>query len=268
MSRMKRYQNPDLYEQLAAAYVMGSLKGGARIRFEALMRERPYIKYSVDQWEEHFHGLNQALPEVKPSSQLWKNINQAIESSTPEQARASAPPTEAKASLFERLGFWQAATGLMSVALAVVLTVPKGDVSPVPTTAPAVPVASNASGLSYQPAFVSVLASQNDKPMMYTRGLREEGIVEVRMAEMPQIADNEDWVLWAMPRNGGAPMPVGVLTRDSMQTRIVLTEEQWQQKMIGAHTLGVTSEPRHSGANRRMTPSGDIIYKGKCLEFI
>jgi len=258
---MKRYQNPDVYEQLAAAYAMGSLKGRARTRFEALMRERPYIKYSVDQWEERFHSLNQSLPEEKPSAQLWKNINQAIASPAPEQQGRAHSQDQVKPSLFERLGFWQTATGLMSAALAVVLMLPTGNVP-----SDRAPVVADIS--SSQPTFVSVLASSNDKPVMYTRGLREKGVVEVRMAEMPQIPDNEDWVLWAMPRNGGAPMSVGTLTRDSMQTRIVLTEEQWQQKMIGTHTLGVTSEPRHSGANRRMTPSGEIIYKGKCLEFI
>ncbi len=266
MSRMKRYQNPDLYEQLAAAYAMGSLKGRARTRFEALMRERPYIKYSVDQWEDRFHSLNQALPEEKPSAQVWKNINQAISPQAPEQQARASSQAQVKPSLFERLGFWQAATGLMSVALAAVLMLPRGNVPNVPIAAATVEV----DVASYKPSFVSVLASNNDKPMMYTRGLREKGVVEVRMAEMPKIPDNEDWVLWAMPRSGGAPMPVGTLTRDSMQTQIVLTEEQWQQKMIGTHTLGVTSEPRHrdSGPNPRMTPSGEIIYKGKCLEFI
>ena len=105
---------------------------------------------------------------------------------------------------------------------------------------------------------------------MYTTGLKEAGLVEVRMAEMPKIPENEDWVLWAIPKNGATPVAVGTLLRDSMQTRIELTEQQWQQKMNGAEVFGVTSEPRDSNnpTNPLQKPSGEIMYKGKCLEFI
>lgn len=242
MSGMKRYQNPDLYEQLAAEYVLGSMRGRARARFESLMHERPYIAYAVEQWEERLHSLNDVLPAEKPSAELWKSISSNV-----------SAPVQNKASLFERLGFWQAATGMLSVAFAVALMIPKQTV-----IAPS-------NGIAYEPAFVSVLESRNDKPMMYASGSMQHGFVEVRMAEMPKIPQDEDWVLWAIPRNGGAPVAVGTLLRDKMATRIELTEQEWKERMEGTGVFGVTSEPRQS--NRPASPSSEIMYQGKCLEF-
>ena len=114
MSGMKRYQNPDVYEQLAAEYVLGSMRGRARARFESLIDERPYIAYAVEQWEERLHSLNDVLPAEKPSAGLWKSVSRDI-----------SRPAQGKVSLFERIGFWQAATGLLSVAFSVALLLPQ-----------------------------------------------------------------------------------------------------------------------------------------------
>lgn len=242
MSRMKRYQNPDLYELLAAEYVLGSMHGRARLRFESLMNERPYIQYAVEHWQERLHSLNEVLPAEKPSAQLWKSISKSI-----------SQPVNQKAPWFERLGLWQAATGLLSVAFAVSLMLPQQQTF----TSPA--------SIDYAPAFVSVLESRHDKPMMYASGSRQLGFVNVRMAEMPKIPPNEDWVLWAIPRNGGAPAAVGTILRDKMETRIELTQQEWKERMMETEVFGVTSEPRQSSWPKK--PSSEIMYQGKCLEF-
>ena len=46
-----RYQNPEVFEQLAIEYAVGSMKGRARKRFEALMETHFYLRAVVDAYE-------------------------------------------------------------------------------------------------------------------------------------------------------------------------------------------------------------------------
>jgi len=235
---MKRYQNPDVYERLAAEYVLGTLHGAARKRFERLMYERPYIRYAVEVWENRFNGLGQTLPAEKPSSQVWHNIQQQI----------FTKKAEHKQSLLERLGFWQLATGLLSVLLVTAVLLPRQHME------------------MPEPNFVAVLESDESKPMMVTTGMRDMGMLDVRILEMPKVRD-QHLVLWSIPKDGSAPKSVGTLRQDSMETRIHLTKDQWQNRVGDAEMFAVSFEPYENMTNMQK-PSGPIMYKGKCLDFI
>ena len=45
------YQHPELQKRLAAEYVLGSLQGKARLRFERLMVEQPSLRRLVAAWD-------------------------------------------------------------------------------------------------------------------------------------------------------------------------------------------------------------------------
>ncbi|HID82334.1 MAG TPA: hypothetical protein EYH06_06400 [Chromatiales bacterium] len=236
MSRVKRYQNPELYERLAAEYVLGTLQGAARKRFERLINERPYIRYAVDIWEGRLNTLSEVLPEEKPGAHVWNNIRQQIAHQSPREKP-----------LWERLGFWQLATGLLSVLLVTAILLPRQ------------------TGLMPTPNFVAVLESSEDKPMIVTTGMRDLGMLDVRLLEMPK-AKNQQWVLWAIPKEGMEPIQVGTLRQDSMQTRLHLTEAKWKQ-IHGVEMFAVSFEP-NGGKAVQQQPTGPMMYKGKCLDFI
>ena len=61
----KRYQNPELFEQLAIEYAIGSMSGRARKRFEALMETHFYLRAVVDAYEDKFAHLVELLPDEK-----------------------------------------------------------------------------------------------------------------------------------------------------------------------------------------------------------
>lgn len=236
MSRVKRYQNPELYERLAAEYVLGTLEGSARKRFERLANERPYIRYAVELWEGRLNTLSEVLPEEKPGAHVWNNIRHQI-----------SQHSSQKKPLWERLGFWQLATGLLSVLLVTAVLLPQqtGGIAPL--------------------NFVAVLESPEDKPMIVTTGMRDMGMLDVRLLEMPTVKDQQ-WVLWAIPKEGMEPIYVGLLRQDSMKTRLHLTEVQWNQ-IHGVEMFAVSFEP-NGGKAVQQQPTGTMMYKGKCLDFI
>lgn len=237
MSRVKRYQDPDVYERLAAEYVLGTLQGSARKRFERLINERPYIRYAVEVWENRFNGLGETLPAEKPSASVWNNIQQQIFNKQ-----------KVKKPLLERLGFWQLATGMLSVLLVTAVLLPRQHMD--------MPEAN----------FVAVLESDEHKPMIVTTGMRDVGMLDIRILEMPKVQDQQ-LVLWSIPKDGTAPISVGTLRQDSMETRIHLTKDQWKHRVGDADMFAVSFEPYENKPDMEK-PTGPIMYKGKCLDFI
>ncbi len=62
-----RYTHPELLEHLASAYVLGTLAGGARRRFERLQRDRADVRVRVRQWEARLGQLAMSVPAHQPS---------------------------------------------------------------------------------------------------------------------------------------------------------------------------------------------------------
>lgn len=245
MSGVKRYQNPEVYEALAAEYVLGTLQGRALQRFERLKHERPYIQYAVDIWERRINDLGQTVPESRPPEIIWERIQDDI------KAQERADRIDEKQGLFSgfwgKLPFWQSASFALSLALVVAL-LPK-----------------QPSGHMPMPSYVSVLQSDAKEPMMVTIGDRKKRMVSVRLMEVPQITDTQDLELWAIPKGGGTPVSVGVVRRDSMETQLKLSKPHWS-RIQGAEKFAISFEEKGGSTTGR--PSGPIMYQGQCLDFI
>src|SRR5262245_20966946 len=98
------YARPELAERLASEYVLGTLQGGARRRFEALLPAHPMLRQAVARWNARLQPLAQALPPLAPSSAVWRGIEARLDGAVhPSQAAASAP---APATTPRRPGFW------------------------------------------------------------------------------------------------------------------------------------------------------------------
>ena len=50
-------QHPELLQRLAASYALGTLRGGARRRFETLAREHAAVRAAALVWQTHWSGL-------------------------------------------------------------------------------------------------------------------------------------------------------------------------------------------------------------------
>ncbi len=249
---MKRYQNPELYELLSAEYVLGTLTGKARARFEKLMRERPYIQYSVDLWQDRFGSAVECLPDEKPSRHVWESIQKEIgyhhSSVNTQQTQPAATEPGWLAKLFGGSGVWKAATAVMSLVLATIVLSPE-----------------KPSRQMAMPSYVAVLESDHQTPMMVTLGNNSKRVVSVRVMEMPQLTAEQDLQLWAVHAPKSAPIPIGLLRKDNMETQLQLSPSQWQ-RIDGAKTFAISFEPK--GGSPSGLPTGKMMYKGQCLDFI
>ena len=75
-----RYTHPALLDHLASTYVLGTLGGGARRRFERLLAERHDLRLLVAQWDQRLAQLATSVPPQQPSPEVWNKIEQRTRS--------------------------------------------------------------------------------------------------------------------------------------------------------------------------------------------
>jgi anti-sigma factor RsiW len=79
---MKWYQHPSVIDRLAASYVLGTLQGGARRRFESVMYSQPTVASAVAYWTAQMSPLLTTLAPMTPSQALWTSIAKATKIKT------------------------------------------------------------------------------------------------------------------------------------------------------------------------------------------
>src|SRR5262247_1398369 len=107
---MKYRNKPELQAKLAAEYVLGTLRGRARLRFQAWLREDAGLRRTVADWEGRLAPMVAAVPDVNPPRRVWTAIQAQI------AERSGAP----QAGFWESLAFWRG-WGLVATGCAAAL---------------------------------------------------------------------------------------------------------------------------------------------------
>lgn len=229
-----RYDRPERRELLAADYVLGTLRGGARHRFERLMRRDPDVQEEVARWELRLGPLAAAVPPEKPPARVWRAVLREI---TPELAREARVRSSSRAVLAFWRGFGLAAAGLaVALALYIVITpvVPPGG-------AEAVALLSDDAGRA---SFLVEIES----------GRR----VALRALAVEKAAAGRDYELWLLPKGGGAPHSLGVIPGAGRATLAVSSDNA--ALLPDAAALAVSLEP--AGGSTTGAPTGPVLFKG------
>jgi anti-sigma-K factor RskA len=79
---MKLSQHP-LLDLIIGEYVIGTLRGGARRRFERLMSQEQWLNARVSALTQQFSPNFSNLKPVQPSSAVWKNIQSSLNIQAP-----------------------------------------------------------------------------------------------------------------------------------------------------------------------------------------
>ena len=72
-----RSGNRQLVDRLAAEYVLGTLRGRARRRFERWLVS-PQVGTMVKQWESRLAGFEPPIEHVAPAPEVWHAIEQRL----------------------------------------------------------------------------------------------------------------------------------------------------------------------------------------------
>ena len=121
-------QHPELLDRLAASYALGTLRGGARRRFETLAREHATVRAAALVWQTRWSGLTELQPAIDPAPAVWTRIDnlvQAEKAAAALQAGRAAQPAAAPGGWWRNLLVWRgaAAAGAMATLAAVVVGV-------------------------------------------------------------------------------------------------------------------------------------------------
>jgi anti-sigma-K factor RskA len=228
-----RYQDPQLLDRLASEYVLGTLSGTARRRFERLMTESFHVRSVVWRWEKQLGPLAEAVTPVQPRAQVWRAVEQRT------GARAERAPW------YERLGLWR---GLSLAATAAALVMAVMLVTRVTTVAP--------------PQYVAVFSGEKAQPLWVVKADAETGRLEIRSINAAAPGVGRDYELWLLPPGGAAPRSMGLLptggARRDAQLPVALASQ-----LGTAQGLAISLEP--TGGSPTGAPTGPVVYQAAIL---
>lgn len=236
--------HPDLLDRLAAAYALGTLRGGARRRFAAIARQHPAARARVIVWQEHFAALAELQPAQQPSANAWPRIAEAIAADAPAPA-AAAPARLQETPMLDRLRrrllLWRGITAATTVAAVASLAM--------------------AMHMMDRPEiqYVAVLQDQaQNASMLVTFDPARKTLTLKRVGGFQEAADRS-LQLWALPP-GQAPRSLGVL-----QGRPVVKLTAGEREVAAVPALAISLEPK-GGAPAGSGPTGPVLFKGALLQ--
>ena len=187
------YQHPELLDRLAAEYVLGTLRGGARRRFEQILQRQPSARLAVQTWEELLAPLTSAVPPVAPSAGVWQRI----------EAR-TAPPRAVAAKRSAWASWWRPALGFAFGVLATI-----GIVQFAPERFMSLDGLAQREQALPQ-SYVGLLVDKEGLQTLLVSSTRHGTRVTVKSLRPVAMPPGKVLQLWALPRDA-APFPLGTI---------------------------------------------------------
>lgn len=244
------YSHPSLADRLAAEYVLGTLRGPARRRFETLLPAHPALQQAVQQWQTRLAPLSLTAAPVQPDPAVWQAVQQRLFENPAERgvtpSAGLAKPaviSAATSTWWQRLQFWQGLSGLALAAvlgLSLLLTQSQTAQPPVVVVLAANP-GSGASAEMQNASFVLSLSADGRSLVL-------------RPINAPALATTRAFELWAVPASG-APRSLGLV---SGQDGATIRRSGLLQ---GTAAFAVSVEP--AGGSPTGAPTGPIVSLGR-----
>jgi len=211
--------NRELVDRLAAEYVLGTLRGRARRRFERWLVS-PQVGAIVKAWERRLQGLEPRLESVAPPPAAWHGIEKRLELRKLGRRPAMRWLAVAASLLFFAIaGFFALHT-------------------------PALPRTQLAS-------------LQSDATTIYWRVevLGDHQELRLDVSQVHELPDGKAHELWALPADGSAPVSLGLMPHTGVEQR-KLTAAQ-RAALASARQIAVSLEP--SGGSPTGAPTGPVL---------
>lgn len=261
---MKRYQHPDLLDRLAAAHALGTLRAGARRRFETLAREQPAVRAAALVWQSRVAGMTELQTPQPPAQAVWTRIDNLVQADQTRHTQAQVrnasltakPLPAAVGGWWRNLALWRGTTaaGALATVLAVVTTVGLRDQL-------GTEIATLQAQLASVPTvqYVAVLNDNSASPsMLVTFDPNNRQLTLQRVGNFQEASD-KSLQLWALPPSGG-PRSLGVLDPERL---LKLTAAEGDVREVP--TLAISLEPK-GGVPSATGPTGPVLFKGALIQ--
>jgi anti-sigma-K factor RskA len=235
----------DTLDRLAGEYVLGTLRAGARRRFERWMRDDPALSARVAEWERRLVPMSALLPPRPAPPGTWE----AIEGRLFGAARVAGPARW-------KLGLATAWAALSTLALAavvgVVVLAPERLVSPDALAARTGKVTAS---------YTALLSPPDGAPAVVASAARHSDRLDLKVLRAPPPPPpGTRYVLWAHAADGRR-FPLG---RVDLAARTQLTMAGTAEQLLSnVATLSVTAEPSEAEPTR---PTQVALLAGPCVK--
>jgi anti-sigma-K factor RskA len=248
------YLHPERLEALARDYALGTMTGGARRRFDRVLRDHAVARGAVMQWSGRLAHLAQSVPPTPPREAVWTGLEQRL---FPASASAAARTAEARAPWWRA---WLPGRQLLGGALAgllvaVVLVRQEPEWAGLETYREDLPA-----------SYVGLLSATPGGPPSVLASSRRQGRqLTVKMLQPIQVPAGRVAQLWALPKDG-APFPIAVVPSGVAQGKsVALPLSDTSEKLFfTVPRLAVSFEP--APATPGSAPSGDFVLAGPCVK--
>ncbi len=250
-----RYSNPQLIERLAAEYVLGTLHGGARRRFERLLADRFDVRLAVTVWEKRLTPLANSIAPVKPPAHVWRAISiQTLPGKASPSASSGALSSGWSWLRPASWGFGGIAAGVALSAVALFSA---------PTLFMTADKIAMLSGEKLPQSYVGVLTDPQGNGRLLVSSLRHGKTVTLKVIGKGDLGlDAAPLELWALPPqdvNGGTPFLLAkVPVKGSGTAQLPDTSEKLLSKIS---RLSVTQ----TNTAQPGTP-GEVVLTGNCAK--
>lgn len=235
------YNNPQLISALAAEYVLGTLRGKARERFEVLKFGNERIAQEIKYWESHLNEMALHLQPVEPRDYVLQNIRkrlgivgqqsaESVESGNVVQIRQDKTSSAGKNVVWK---WWSGVATAAALVLAVIVS------TNIELDAP------------QQVQSLAVISNDDAKTLWSIDVLTND--IRVKVTSLVPKLPNNDYQLWIVPASGAAPISIGVM----QQSGEFYLSKPADFDRIEIAALAVSREPKGGSPNGAPT---DVLY--------
>jgi anti-sigma-K factor RskA len=249
---MKFKENLALQQKLAAEYVLGTLRGGARRRFETWMRQDAALQQVVREWQGKLMPMAEFSLASKPAVRIWLALEKRLK-------LQGLGKTTLWEQLRDNLTFWRG-LGIVSSSMALAMVFALVLMRP--------PIDSDSAASNY----VATLSDEKAQPIAVVSGDIKRRQLAVRFIAPPNIAADKSLELWAINKNGKVKS-LGLIANYNAGNNTVVASAgattitlAMPEDMSPDTTplLAISLEPK-GGSGNPEKPSGPIVFKGNWL---
>jgi len=231
-------------ELLAREYALGTLHGGARRRFERLMRTSPAASRAASAWQQRLGHLAPAVPAIEPSPDLWRGLEAQL-FGTPERARG---------------GFWRwlmpsLGGALAGVFLCVLVLQQQPQWAGLQRTAVSE---------AMQPSYVGLLSDVTGRPVLVAGSPRRARQLTLRVMQPIAIPPGQVARLWALPSDGRPAFAVATVPASGKVT--VPLDDSAEKLFAQVSRLGVRLEPEGAALPPPAATPENFVLSGPCVK--